>query len=129
MQRLRKERTRKAYHAVEEQHYWSLQLQISFEETENGTMMRGLYGPRPAVWTMFVFFYAVIGFAVLIVSMLGLSFLTMDKPVTILWAVPVLVIVFFSLYLVAYSGKKMGYEQLVILHQFIEGCTEMDIQG
>ena len=26
------------------------------EETEEGTLIRGLIGPKPSVWTMFVFF-------------------------------------------------------------------------
>ena len=47
---------------VDQQHYWSPRLTISMEETEDGTIIRGLYGPRPAVWTMFVFFYSFIGF-------------------------------------------------------------------
>lgn len=114
---------------AEEQHYWSPQLQISFEESENGTLMRGMYGPRPAVWTMFVFFYALIGFAMLVISMIGLSYLTLDKPATILWAVPVLAVVFLSLYLVSYSGKKLGYDQMVTLHRFIEESTGLDIKG
>ena len=43
----------------QQQHYWSPQLSLSFEETEAGTILRGLYGPRPSVWGMFVFFYSI----------------------------------------------------------------------
>ena len=51
------------YLPVNEQHYWSPQLSLSIEDTENGCLIRGLYGPRPSVWTMFVFIYFIIGLA------------------------------------------------------------------
>ena len=36
-----------------DQHYWSPQLSLSLEEEENGTLIRGLYGPKPTIWAMF----------------------------------------------------------------------------
>lgn len=114
---------------VEDQHYWSPQLTLTLEECESGTSIRGLYGPRPAVWTLFVFFYSLIAFAALIISIVGMSFLTLGKPAGILWVVPVLLVVYLSLYLVAYSGKRLGYDQMVRLHKFIEKSTGLDIEG
>lgn len=111
----------------EEQHYWSPQLTLTIEETENGSLLRGLYGPRPAVWSMFVFFYAVIGLGTLIIGMVGLSHLWLDKSATILWFVPLLLLVMLTLYLVAYSGQKIGREQMATLHRFLEESTGLDI--
>jgi len=110
-----------------DQHYWSPQLNLTFEETENGSVLRGLYGPRPAVWTMFVFFYALIGLAVLFIGVLGLSYLMLEKPATILWLVPILSSIFLSLYLVAHFGQKLGEKQMIILHDFTVQCTELVI--
>lgn len=110
-----------------DQHYWSPQLNLTFEETEKGSVLRGLYSPRPAVWTMFVFFYALIGLGILFIGVLGLSYLMLDKPATILWLVPVLVLIFFSLYLVAHFGQKLGEKQMIILHDFTVQCTELVI--
>lgn len=112
---------------MEQQHYWSPQLSVTLEESENGTLIRGLYGPRPAVWTMFIFFYSIIGFAVMIIAMIGLSNLTLEKSGTILWLIPLLVLVFLSLYLVAYFGKKMGHDQMMILHKFMEKSTGLNL--
>lgn len=106
-----------------EQHYWSPQLNLTIEKTEEGTLVRGLYGPRPTVWSMFVFFYAVIAFAIMIVGIIGLSLMTLAKPSGILWLVPVLIILFLSLYLVAYFGKKKGYSQSETIHRFFEDST------
>jgi hypothetical protein len=108
-----------------DQHYWSPQLNLTFEETEKGCVLRGLYSPRPAVWTMFVFFYAIIALAVLFIGVMGLSYLMLDKPAVILWWVPVLILLFLSLYLVAYFGQKLGEKQMIILHDFTVQCTAL----
>jgi len=111
----------------EDQHYWSPQLSLTIEEIPGGSHLRGLYGPRPAVWTMFMFLYSCIGFAAFMITMIGLSFLTLGKSVTILWWVPVLILLFLSLYLVAGIGKRLGQRQIKIIHAFIEDCTGLKI--
>lgn len=113
----------------EEQHFWSPQLTITLDETDGKTKIRGLYGPKPSVWTMFVFFYAVIAFAILIVSMIGLSYWSLEMPSNILWWIPALVVLFLTLYLVAYFGQKLGQRQMTHLHRFIEKCVGEEIQA
>ncbi|MDZ7806956.1 MAG: hypothetical protein U5K71_07560 [Gracilimonas sp.] len=112
----------------EEQHFWSPQLTITLDnDDEDKTRVRGLYGPKASVWTMFVFFYAAIGFVIMIISMIGLSYWSLDKPATILWLVPVLLLVFLSLYLVAYFGQRLGHKQMTNLHRFLERCLDEEI--
>ncbi len=112
-----------------EQHFWSPQLTITIEETEEGNLVRGLYGPKPSVWTMFVFFYSMIGFATMIILMIGLSLWSLGNPADILWFVPALIIVFMSLYLVAYFGQKLGHKQMGSIHRFIEKCLDQKIEA
>ena len=109
----------------QDQHYWSPQLVLTFEETEKGSLVRGLYGPRPVVWTMFVFFYSIIGVAVLFIGVMGMSYLMLGKSAAILWLEPILILVFLSLYLVAHFGQKMGEKQMIILHEFIVECIDL----
>jgi hypothetical protein len=112
----------------EDQHFWSPQLTITLDTDEdNKTRISGLYGPKPSVWTMFVFFYAAIGFAIMIISMIGLSYWSLGKPATILWLVPILLLIFLSLYLVAYFGQRLGHKQMTNLHRFIERCLDKEI--
>ncbi len=113
---------------VEEQRYWSPQLTITMEETEEGSLLRGLYAPRPTVWTMFVFFYSIIGFTIMTIGIIGLSNMSLNKPGTILWYIPVLVLLFFSLYGVAYFGQKMARSQMIRLHQFLKQSTGLEIE-
>lgn len=116
------------YPPQKEQHFWSPQLTITIEELEEGNLVRGLYGPKPSVWTMFVFFYSAIGFATMIILMVGLSLWSLGNSADILWFVPGLIILLMSLYLVAYSGQKLGHKQMGILHRFIEECLEVQIE-
>jgi hypothetical protein len=115
------------YPTEEAQHFWSPQLTITLDTESDTTRVRGLYGPKPSVWTMFVFFYSAIGFAAMIISMIGLSYLSLGKPATILWLVPVLIIIFMTLYLVAYFGQRLGHKQMTKLHRFLEECLETEI--
>lgn len=116
------------YLPQKEQHYWSPQLAITLEESDNGCLLRGLYGPRPAVWTMFVFFYSLLGFATLVIAVVGFSKLSLDKTAPILWVLPALILMIASLYLVAYLGQKASHDQMLTLHQFLEKSTGLVIQ-
>ncbi|MEP2024651.1 MAG: hypothetical protein ABJH98_17430 [Reichenbachiella sp.] len=111
-----------------DQHYWSPQLSLSFESSETGSVLRGLYGPRPEVWTMFVLFYSIIGFAVLVILVIGYSNWTLGQSAQILWLVPALVGIFLTLYLVSYFGQKMGRKQIVTLHNFVEKALDVKFQ-
>lgn len=112
---------------TKEQHYWSPQLSFTFEEAEedeNQLIVRGLFGPRPNVWTMFLFFYAVIIFIILIISVIGLSYWSLGKSMMILWWIPLLLIIYGSLFLVAYSGQKLGHKQMETLNDFFFGLIK-----
>lgn len=116
------------YIPAKDQHYWSPQLSLTIEEEGEGSLLRGLYGPQPAIWTMFVFFYCIIGFATLVILMVGLSYMSLDLPTTIFWWVPLLILLLLSLYLVAFLGQRKGQDQMIILHQFLENALDMDIR-
>ncbi len=111
------------YPKQEDQHYWSPQLTIHFEKTEMGSLVRGLYGPKPSVWTMFMFFYSFIGFVTMIAAMVSLSYWSLGQESIIFWSVPILILIFLSLFLVAYLGQKFGHQQIISIHRFLEECV------
>ena len=110
-----------------DQHYWSPQLGISIEETEEGTSLRCLFGPRPAVWTMFVFFYSILAFAGVIAGMYGLSQWTLKKPAYALLLVPFVFILATAVFFTARTGQRMGHDQMVIEDQFLKSILGDDI--
>ncbi len=103
-----------------EKHFWSPQLSLSFEETEEGTIIRGLYGPNPTVWAVFFFGYVSVGILALFGLMAGSSQLMLGQEAPVLWSLPACGIVAIILYFVAQTGQKMGAEQMFRLHHFYE---------
>ena len=71
------------------QHYWSPQLTLELEKEDSQTLIRGLFGPKPGVWTMFVFFYSAFGFLTMMGLIFGLSQLMLKMDAYGLWSVPV----------------------------------------
>lgn len=110
-------------------HYWSPHLSVTIEEhpTEGGSLLRGLYGPSPAVWTMFVFVYAIIAISIVIVLVIGLANISINESGVILWAIPILVLLFASMYLVSSIGQKKGHNQIEDIHHFFEACIGQKI--
>lgn len=113
----------------EDRHYWSPHLSVTIEEAEdsNGSLIRGLYGPSPAVWTMFVFVYAIIALAIVIAVVIGFANMSIDESGAILWAVPFLILLLGSMYLVSFYGQKKGHDQIEDIHHFFEKCIGQTI--
>ncbi len=104
----------------EYQHFWSPQLSLSIEKHESGSLVRGLYGPRPAIWSMFVFLYIGIGVGVLFSALFGLAKMNLNLTAPILWLVPALLGLALLLYLSAQAGQKISAQQMFEIHHFFE---------
>ena len=105
---------------IEERHFWSPQLHITFEESDGGTLIRGLYGPNPTVWAIFFFGYVTLGLIFFFAGMWGLTQLSLDIAAPVLWVLPGTAVLALILYLVAQTGQKIGAEQMFRLHLFYE---------
>lgn len=112
----------------EDRHYWSPQLNLSFEEEENRTLIRGLYGPAPNVWTIFLFAYLAIGVLSIFALFLGFSYWMLGKEIQILWALPILAVSALLVYMIAQFGQKIGAEQTFRLNRFMESCFHEHIE-
>lgn len=107
---------------------WSPHLSISYEAIEDGTLIRGHYGPSPGLWTMFVFIYAVIGLAIMICLIIGFSNISIGASGWILWLVPVLIIMLASCYLVSYLGQQKSRHETLDLHHYLEDIIGKHIE-
>ena len=103
------------YPLLEDQHYWSPQLSILIEDEQTHRTLHGRYGPKPSVWTMFVFFYAIIGLAVIIIGVIGMANWSLGESTSILYLLPILLALFLSLFFVSAAGKKKGHDQMLSL--------------
>lgn len=107
-------------------HYWSPQLILTIHKlTDNSIHIRGLYGPKSTIWTMFMFFYITIGVSIFFILMIGGANISLGKSSEILWLVPLLLAVFFSFYGVAYIGKKKSKPEIEIMHDTLLKMLEI----
>lgn len=107
-----------------QQQYWSPQLHLELEENEGGTLIRGLFGPKPGVWTMFVFFYSAIGFLTLLGLIFGLSQMMLKMNAFALWSLPVGGIILIGLFTMSKAGQRMSYDQMQQLKLFVDKAIE-----
>ena len=103
-----------------DRHYWSPELHLEIEEQKNSTLIRALFGPSPSVWFLFVFFYCVLGFASLVIMIMGFSQLNLGLSARILWFLPILIILFLLAFSTAKAGQKLGHDEMHLLYDFVE---------
>lgn len=104
----------------EDQHYWSPQLNLSFDEDSDPLLIRGRYEPHPNVWTLFILLYLALSVLILFIGIIGLSRMSLGMSAKILWVVPVLALAAAVLYFVSQIGQKLGAEDTFSLHHFLE---------
>ncbi|MCH3884130.1 GTP-binding protein [Tenacibaculum aquimarinum] len=108
-----------------EAHFWSPQLHFRVEEEQGVTKIKGLFGPKPSVWTLFMFVHffvatAFIGFAILFYVKNKLDE-NVVFPVVMLVVLP---IIWFLLYFLGQIGKETGKNQMNDLKQFMYKLLE-----
>lgn len=113
------------YHVVidvseKEEHYWSPQLQVEIIEENDQTIVKGLLSPKPKVWTFFMFlhFVVAIAFFVFFVMFYTQYSLKQDYKFTLAMCIA-MPIAWIALYLIGQFGKKLGYNQMVQLHDLL----------
>ena len=109
------------------QHFWSPQLHIEIdEEGEQKSVIRGLFGPSPTVWTMFMFFHFIvgglfIGFAVWAYSNWSLKHSYSYQAIGMV----VMIVLWFVLYFAGRMGKAKGKPEIKQLCAFLENTLDL----
>ena len=101
-------------------HFWSPQLHIEVVEDEKGhTLIKGLYGPKPSVWSLFMFihFAVAVSFIVFLVITYTRWSLNQDYTTSMVMciAMPVLWLI---LYFLGRIGRKKGAQQMIEINTF-----------
>ncbi len=104
-----------------ENHFWSPQLHIEIEKDENKkTIVRGVLGPKPQVWTFFMFLHFAVAIAFLVFFVIFYSNWSLKQDYTLAMIMCIILpIVWVFLYFFGQLGKKFGYNQMVELHDFL----------
>src|SRR5690606_9950642 len=101
------------YIGKENKKFYSPHLHLEFEAFENGkTKVKGLFGPDPALWTLFMFLHFVVAGIFIIFGVFAYSNWSLGQPFGIHLAIMLLMIIaWFSLYFTARSNRKKGMPQ------------------
>lgn len=94
--------------------YWSPHLHVELESKNNNeTHIRGLFGPEPTLWTLFIFLHFMVAGIFIIFSVMAYSdhFLKQDYTMDLI-VMLLMVIVWFLLYFIARQIRYKGYGQM-----------------
>lgn len=106
------------------QEFFTPHIDLSIDAHDEGSLIRGIIGPKPQIWTLFAFAHGISGVLALAGLMIGLSQVGMDKPAHAFWLLPIGGILSLMTYLVAQFGQKMAQDQTYQLYAFL-----MDLLG
>ncbi|HQX04763.1 MAG TPA: hypothetical protein PKZ44_11675 [Flavobacterium sp.] len=101
-------------------------LHLEIEKMEDGnTSVRGLYGPDPVLWTMFMFLHFVVAGIFVIFSMIAFSKWSLNQPFGFdLLVMFAMVNSWFLLYFIARLNRKKGINQAKELEVLMERILE-----
>jgi hypothetical protein len=105
---------------------YSPHLHLEIEKMEDGnTSVRGLYGPDPVLWTMFMFLHFVVAGIFVIFSMIAFSKWSLNQPFGFdLLVMFAMVNSWFLLYFIARLNRKKGINQAKELEVLMERILE-----
>lgn len=111
---------------LEEDHFWSPQLNVEITSGETSkSIVKGLFGPKPQVWTLFMFLHFAVGITFLIfLTLLYVKWIfgnSLTFPLIMVIALP---IIWVTLYVIGRLGRKKGKIQMEELHSFMMKTLE-----
>ncbi|NNK87196.1 MAG: GTP-binding protein [Flavobacteriaceae bacterium] len=111
---------------VEKQHFWSPQLHIEIFETEPGkSKLHGLFGPKPTVWTMFMFLHFIVAGLFIAFGIWAYTNWSLDKDFAIqLFLTIMMVVLWIVLYFSGRLGRSAGKGEMQELHWFMVDVLE-----
>lgn len=107
-------------------HFWSPELHLEVTEASNKTLLlKGLYGPKPSVWTMFMFLHFVVA-GLFIASAIWLyTRYTLEESLRFPLIIMILMFFFWLiLYIAGRMGKRTGEGQMRELHDFLNSILK-----
>jgi len=105
----------------EKQHFWSPQLHLEINEVdEKSSMLNGLFGPNPTVWTLFMFLHFFVAVIFIGFGAWAYSNWSLDNPFGLQLGIMLLMVIsWFALYFAGRLGKRKGKPEMHALYNFM----------
>ena len=110
-------------------HYWSPQLDFRVEENrlnKEHSVLKGLIGPRPEVWTMFMFIYFSTGIIGFFISSYGVAKMLIGEYSNWILAFPIAVLFMLTAYRAGKYGEQLADDQIETLKQFVREAISFE---
>jgi len=101
-------------------HTWSPTLHLEFRYEQGETIVDGLLGPSPHIWTMFAFSAITVLIVIAFGAMIGAAQLTIGHAPWAFWSVPAGIAVLVLMYIVSQTGQRLGAEQMRHLRAVVD---------
>lgn len=110
---------------TDQQKIWSPQLELVVENAEEGSVLKGLFAPKPAMWTFFMFLHFITAIGFMIFLALAYANYIAGKE-TNLWyfMMGLSVFIWFFLYFMGQMGKIKAKKQIEELKAFLINSLE-----
>lgn len=111
----------------DKQHFWSPQLHLEINEiSESTSILHGLFGPNPTVWTMFMFIHFIVAGLFIAFGIWAYTNWSLETDYIMqLFMVILMVVLWIAFYFVGRLGKSTGKEQMHILYNFMKEALNL----
>ena len=111
----------------QKQQFWTPQLHLEIDEVDtNRSLVRGLFGPNPTVWTLFMFLHFVVIGVFIAFAIWTYSNSALGKDYMLqTWGMLFMVIIWFVLYFAGRMGRTSNKDEMLALYNFMK--SKLDI--
>ena len=103
------------------QHFWTPELHLEINEIDDSSsMLHGLFGPKPSIWTMFMFFHFIVAGIFIAFGIWAYSNWSLETDYFMqLIVVFMMVFIWFVLYFAGRLGRASGKPEMHQLYNFM----------
>ena len=112
----------------EKQHFWSPQLHLEINEIDkNSSMLHGLFGPNPTVWTLFMFLHFLVAGLFIAFSIWTYTNISLKQSYALQASLTFLmVLLWVTLYFAGSIGKASSTNDMRLLNDFMNKILEIE---
>lgn len=105
----------------EKQHFWSPQLHLEIDSTEeDSSLLHGLYGPNPTVWTLFMFLHFMVAGLFIAFGIWAYTNWRLNTEFAVQLSIMFLmVLIWFVLYFAGRIGRDTSKKDMFMLRDFM----------
>jgi len=105
----------------EKNKFWSPQLHLEIlDDVNDNSILKGLFSPKPQIWTFFMFFHFLVGTAFFFFLIIAYTKYNLHKDYSLYLILCLITpIIWILLYIIGQLGKRKGHGQMEEIFNFL----------